>query len=108
MKIRTETARPRWFALLTALWLVFGTLLLALLTAFNGWPIPAGVPEQPLPLLGFLVFTASVYLLPVWLTLKERQYAKQRGEPPSYGSYAFVALTLSLLWGLLLSPWILG
>jgi hypothetical protein len=74
MKLRTESSRPRWFALLAVLWLLFGTLLLTLLTVWNGWPIPAAVPQQTLPLLGFLIVAALIYLLPVWLIFKERQF----------------------------------
>jgi hypothetical protein len=107
MKAMNLTARPRWFGLLAAAWMLLGTLLLVLFTVWNGSPLPASVPGQSLPFLGFVAVTGFVYLLPVWLVTKERQYANRRGERPSYGAYGLGVLTLLLLWSLLLSPWLL-
>ena len=97
-----RAARPVWFAFAAASWMLFGTLLLVLMTAWNGVPLPAVVPTQGWPLTGFILVVAFVYLLPVWLVLRDRHFAQVVGERPSYAAYAGVTAALGLLWALLL------
>ena len=56
-------------ALLWTLWVMFGPLLLACMTLWNGWPLPYGVPfdNGPLALAGFVLVVSFIYLLPLWL-----------------------------------------
>lgn len=104
MNPNRQAVRPRWFALVTTSWMLFGTLLLVLMTSLNGRPLPAGVPNEPLPLAGFVLLMSFVYLLPVWLALQERRYLRAGKEPSSFLGYAVGTGSISLLWGLLLVP----
>ena len=67
MKTQLKATRSRLFAFAAAAWMLFGTLLLVLMTMWNGWPFPAAVPQQPFALAGFVLTIAFVYVLPVWL-----------------------------------------
>jgi Na+/melibiose symporter-like transporter len=102
MRLHHETTRPRWFAVAAAAWMLFGTLFLVLMTMWNGQPFPAGVPEQPWGIAGFALIVGFVYVLPVWLALKERHYQKARLETGGFGALALAAGSLTLLWAAIL------
>ncbi len=79
--------------------MVLGTLLLVLMTAWNGRPLPAGVPTEALPLVAFVVMVGFVYALPLWLLLKEREYGRARQERSGFLGYGVAAASIALLWG---------
>jgi hypothetical protein len=98
MKTQLKATRSRLFAFAAAAWMLFGTLLLVLMTMWKGWPFPAAVPQQPFALAGFVLTIAFVYVLPVWLLLVEHRYRKARSEASGFGALAIVAGSLTMLW----------
>lgn len=82
--------------------MLFGTLLLVLMTMWNGRPFPAAIPQQPFALAGFSLTMGFVYVLPAWLLLKEHRYRKVRGEGSGFGALALAAGSVTLLWATIL------
>jgi hypothetical protein len=104
MKQDDGTGRSAWFGCAAALWMLFGTMLLVAMTAWNGMPLPAGIPTDPLALAGFLVIASFVYLLPIGLLLAERRYCRERHERPGYAGFILCALLFAAIWTMLLLP----
>jgi predicted cation transporter len=75
-------------------------MFLVLMTAFNGLPVPAGVPSEPLHLVAFMFLMTFVYVLPFWLVTRERRYVREGNESSSFLGYAVATGSISLLWGL--------
>ena len=100
MAAQHEIAQRRWFAFAAATWMVLGTLLLVLLTIWNGTPFPTALPREPIGALAFALTWGFVYVLPVWLLLDERRFRKTRHETVGYGSLVLGACSIALLWAL--------
>lgn len=101
MALKSDDARPTWFAMAAASWLLLGTLLLVLMAAWNGGPFPVAVPRQLLPLLGFFLILGFVYVMPIYLLSQDRKFRRARQEPSGYLGYAGACGSMILLWALI-------